>query len=1555
MLMFGIVLILATALSQFASQKSSTAAPTAAFLQRLNADESIPAAYQSRVGVRRTASVRIERSYFDQGPDTSISSSRLSSETPAVSLQLFGDVAVSVVWNSVNRTGDGGAWVWSGGIADDEYGNAIFVAGKSGVFGQIRRSNGMLYTVEPEGGAAYRVVEVDTRAFPDELPPVDSASFFSAEDDAGTRLAASGNIAVDDGSTIDVLVLYTPAARAAIGTTSAVQQRIQLAVAETNTGYGNSQVTTRVRLVHAQEVAYTESSFSADLARLRTASDGFLDETQRLRDQYGADLVSLWIDNSSSCGLGYMMPSTSGDAQTGFSVVHYDCATGYYSFAHEMGHNMGQAHARDDLDNGRIVTGLYPYSYGYKLKSVLRTIMAYNTGCDCLRINYWSNPNVMYQNRYVTGISSSSTNAASDYLTINNVRRVIANYRQATSTSGGTDTTPPALGITSHRDGETVQTSSIQLSGTATDSGFGNNGIASVTVNGSRAGGDQATGANTANWSANVTLTAGTNTIAVVATDSAGNSTRATLRITYSGGVAALPRLVASNFTAPATGVSGGTVAVSGSVLNQSTVAAGAFRVAFYFSTDQIYGAGDVNSGSYCDFPAGLAANAGSQCARDIAIPASLSPGNWYVAMVVDDQGRIAQSDRSGNVSFSRNGAMNIQRPVSVDTTPPQLVITSHVDGQQVSNASIALSGTATDNTRGNSGIASVTVNGVRASNDTVGGAGTAFWTMALTLTGGANTLTVVAVDGNRNETRATLRITVLIGSATLPRLVVSRFTAPTSATAGGRIGIDAQYQNQGTAAAPPFRVGFYFSRDAVFDTNDARSEWSCAEDQGLAVGGTESCQGEMSVPATLAAGIWNLAVVVDDRNEVRQSDRSGNVRFAETGVLSVGGATVIDGQGPLLFVDSHRDGQEVTSPSLTLFGRATDAGRGESGIVSVSVNGSRASNDTIAGGGTANWVMSRTLSEGDNTLAIVASDGRSNSTTLTIRIVYRPPRSVDGTPPFVAVTSPSNGQVVTSRYLLVSGTATDAGAGNNGIASVQVNGSRAASDTASGSATVEWNKTIVLVPGSNAVTIVARDNAQNAAAVTLMVNYVRESSQADGSVLNFPHVVYPSELTGTGFAILNPTSSASTATFTLYGTAGDVLGVSKGTIPARGQLSKLASEMFPNPAREGWIQVTSPTVGLRGLWIGGDFSTFADGSDDSDADTELLIPLVTVDEGIYVSNPGDVATAMTLHLTAYDGLELGSLHVDLPAHGAFITQISRAFSSVPLANAAYVRISAESPIASSTLIYSYKTGPSWAVLNAFSANETSNEFSLPHVVNGLSSDTTWGTQVGIINLAPVAQTVTLTFTNLRQTTNSVQRTIRPFGALNESMQQLFFPNQSGFQSYEEGWIRITAAGPIVAYDTFASINKGSVSAVAAMARPVTEIMFGHIADRDPWWTGIALLNATESAADIEVFAFDSAGRLIGGPSTSPEARFRLPARTKMAKLIDEFLPAVGRRSEDGGFIYVRSTNGVPLVGLELFFSRSLSILANVPAVSVDPGAGFTPPSDVAPVKRSPQ
>ncbi len=151
----------------------------------------------------------------------------------------------------------------------------------------------------------------------------------------------------DDGSVMDVMVVWTPKAecrRSGLSqgctltsqTESNMLSLVNLAITETNSAYTASGVDSQLLLVHAyRHPDYVESSFSTALNELRS---GGVSGVNTNRATYGADIVALLIDDSQYCGLGYIGPRI----DLMYSVTAWNCATGYYSFGHEIGHNLGE-------------------------------------------------------------------------------------------------------------------------------------------------------------------------------------------------------------------------------------------------------------------------------------------------------------------------------------------------------------------------------------------------------------------------------------------------------------------------------------------------------------------------------------------------------------------------------------------------------------------------------------------------------------------------------------------------------------------------------------------------------------------------------------------------------------------------------------------------------------------------------------------------------------------------------------------------------------------------------------------------------------------------------------------------------------------------------------------------------------------------------------------------------------------------------------------------------------------------------------------------------------
>ncbi|HEX9941707.1 MAG TPA: M12 family metallo-peptidase [Thermoanaerobaculia bacterium] len=318
-----------------------------------------------------------------------------------------------------------GVLVWSGVVADagsvtvpfspeevrfDPINSVVLVKNGDRITGNVHY-NGEWYKIRPLKTGAHAIVLANVNAMPPDHP-----ESYATLPRIGMPRRPAGQAKVN--TVIRVLVNYTPAAAAASGD---IVGLINLAVAESNQGYANSGVFIDLALAAQGQTSYTESgSFDTDLARYRGTSDGFMDEIHATRDANAADVAVLIINNTQYCGLASGIGST---AATAFVAVYWDCATGYYSFAHEIGHLQS---ARHDPKNDPTTT---PYAWGhgyqYTKSPSWRTIMAYNcTGLGCPRLNYWSNPNNLYN-----GVPMGTATKNDNHRVLNDTRATVSAFR----------------------------------------------------------------------------------------------------------------------------------------------------------------------------------------------------------------------------------------------------------------------------------------------------------------------------------------------------------------------------------------------------------------------------------------------------------------------------------------------------------------------------------------------------------------------------------------------------------------------------------------------------------------------------------------------------------------------------------------------------------------------------------------------------------------------------------------------------------------------------------------------------------------------------------------------------------------------------------------------------------------------------------------------------------------------------------------------------------------------------------------------------------------------
>jgi len=311
-------------------------------------------------------------------------------------------------------------YTWRGRLVEGEGSVTLTVRGKA-LAGFIEADRAV-YELVPRGEGTSGLVLLNTDGFPECGTPVEAEA---------AALDFSQSPHPDPQGRIDVMVLYTASARSSAGGTANVQATVQAAVDAANTAYGNSQITTRLRLVHTEEVPYVESGgYSAHLNWL--ASDATVAKT---RETYRADMVDLLVTDPAFCGQAYLMSSVDPSfASSAFSVVTLSCAVGNLSFAHELGHNMAAHH---DPANGG--SAAFPFAYGHFVNGSFRTVMSYSTECTsgCTRVSRFSNPNVIYLGQ-PTGIAGARDN----HRTLNATDATVADFRQEITASDFFTLTP---------------------------------------------------------------------------------------------------------------------------------------------------------------------------------------------------------------------------------------------------------------------------------------------------------------------------------------------------------------------------------------------------------------------------------------------------------------------------------------------------------------------------------------------------------------------------------------------------------------------------------------------------------------------------------------------------------------------------------------------------------------------------------------------------------------------------------------------------------------------------------------------------------------------------------------------------------------------------------------------------------------------------------------------------------------------------------------------------------------------------------------------------------
>ena len=308
----------------------------------------------------------------------------ISRADSALDWPLHGDALLTMKNYTLTNGADSTTLTWKG----EKPSQTVSLTSKGQTLTGLIYTGDAVYSVEPLGKGLQACTKLDQRKFKEDHPPAfhkmktGEIKFKNAADAPATP--TPGNTAV-----IRVLVAYTPKVE---GLRANVLSFVDACVDLSNFSYANSRIAQRLELAHTVKVTYNESgSHEKDLAWFQKDMT-----VAKLRKQHMADVCVLLTTTHEYCGLAAAILAT---RDTAFVVVDHACAIDNLSFPHELGHLQGARH-----DWGADPTNdapPYPWNHGFQsTKGNWRTIMAYPTDEQPIRLPYWSNPAISYGNPF---------------------------------------------------------------------------------------------------------------------------------------------------------------------------------------------------------------------------------------------------------------------------------------------------------------------------------------------------------------------------------------------------------------------------------------------------------------------------------------------------------------------------------------------------------------------------------------------------------------------------------------------------------------------------------------------------------------------------------------------------------------------------------------------------------------------------------------------------------------------------------------------------------------------------------------------------------------------------------------------------------------------------------------------------------------------------------------------------------------------------------------------------------------------------------------------------
>ena len=298
--------------------------------------------------------------------------------------------------------------------------------------GNLRGKGDVVHVIamSPEGKPVIRAVD------PRKLPPDDPGRPIRVgPGHQGPRRDPNADTCTtDDPGVIQLMLLYSKQSRVVAGGVDAIEAIAYAALAESNQANLDSDISSRIELVHLAEVDYTATDTISDTVRLHDAGDGFLDDVHALRDLYRADVVAMFAQNTDYCGFSYgasyggvfdvVRDPGNLHEEGAFVTFELGCVQTNLTLPHELAHLGSARHgwAADASDN-------FPThaNHGHVAGATFRTIMSTPFESSAPRVPNFSNPAISRAG-VPTG-SSSEPQPTDNHAVLNLSAPILANYR----------------------------------------------------------------------------------------------------------------------------------------------------------------------------------------------------------------------------------------------------------------------------------------------------------------------------------------------------------------------------------------------------------------------------------------------------------------------------------------------------------------------------------------------------------------------------------------------------------------------------------------------------------------------------------------------------------------------------------------------------------------------------------------------------------------------------------------------------------------------------------------------------------------------------------------------------------------------------------------------------------------------------------------------------------------------------------------------------------------------------------------------------------------------